>query len=207
MDRLRRRRRDEVPDEWRVPAPQHDPALGSDAESLLDLQARAGNRAVTELVGAPGPDAGSPSVQRDGADGTPTASPDDKGASPRVDTLSIPDLKLGVPIQSFQGTHRGPGREGGRGGDRGGEPESTAGEVTVTLLAEHLSPKLFEAAAKGRQFGTVTITLGAATITLHGVIISGVQMSTNSASLTLNFSSMEFDPGTRPEPPTSESSE
>ena len=206
MDRLRRRRGDEVPDEWRVPAPQHDPPQGSDAESLLDLQARAGNRAVTELVGAPGTDAGRTSVQRDGADGTPTATPD-KGTSPRVDTLSIPDLKLGVPIQSFQGTRRGPGREGGRGGDRGGEPESTAGEVTVTLLAEHLSSKLFEAAAKGRQFGTVTITLGAATITLHGVVISGVQMSTNSASLTLNFSSMEFDTGTRPEPPTSEWSE
>ncbi|HEY6570602.1 MAG TPA: hypothetical protein VIZ22_09945 [Candidatus Limnocylindrales bacterium] len=192
MDHLRRRRRDE--DEWRERAPQRDAPQGADAESLLDLQARAGNRAVTELVGAHGTDAGGPTIQRDGEDGTPTATPDgDKGAKPRVNTMSIPELKLGVPVQSFEGTRRAPGREGGR--------EMTAGEVTVGLLAEHFDSRLFEASAKGRVFSTVTITLGPATITLHGVLISGVQMSKDATSLTLHYTSIEINPG----PPEKES--
>ena len=65
--------------------------------------------------------------------------------------------------------------------------------MTVTLSAKDLDPRLWEAAAKGRQFSTITITIGQATITLHGVVISGVNMGTDAASLTLNFSSMEFD--------------
>ena len=58
-----------------------------------------------------------------------------------------------------------------------------------------------------RSSSTVTITLGGATITLHGVIISGAQMGKETASMTLNFSAMEIDPGSRPPQPTSEHSE
>ncbi len=184
MDRQRPRRWDEESESRRAMAPQRDTSVGSDADSILDLQAQAGNRAVSELLSAregaePVP------VQRDGGDGTPTATPADTGPSPGVNTMSIPELKLGVPVQSVQNSTRGPGGGGSGGG----------GEVTVTLSAKDLDPRLWEAAAKGRQFSSITITIGQATITLHGVVISGVNMGTNSASLTLNFSSMEFNPG------------
>jgi hypothetical protein len=190
VDHLRRRRRDE--DEWRERAPQRDAPQGADTESLLDLQARAGNRAVTELVGAQGTDAGLPQVQRESPDAAPTATPDAEG-KPRVDTMSIPELNVAVPIQSIDSSRMGPSGRGGSGRDR--EKKSTAGELTVLFAAEHFNPKLMEAMNQGREFGTVTITISTMTITLHGVIISGAHMGRESASISLSFSSMDFDPG------------
>lgn len=187
MDRLRRGHKDEASDEWRELGPRRDAPREGDAESLLELQAQAGNRAVTELVGVHGADAGRSSVQRDLADGTQTATPDaDKGAKPRVDTLSIPELNLAVPVLSFEGSQsgrRGPGEE-----------------VTVTFAPEHMTARLWEAMTKGREFGTVTVTLGPMTVTLRGVIITAAQMSPNAASLTLNCSKMVIDPGPQQPP-------
>jgi hypothetical protein len=192
VDRQRRHREDEASDERQARAPRPAEADGADA-AILDLQARAGNRAVTELIRAPG--AGDVAVQRDATDGTPTAEPIGTEASPTANTMSIPDLKLSVVVESVQQGGRGAGGAGGSGGSGANRERPTSGEVTVTLKAENLDPRLMEAAAKGRHFDVVTITIGSVTMTLLEVAISSAQMCTDSASLSLNFSSMEFTPG------------
>ena len=187
MDRQRRHREDEASDERRSRTPGPTTADGADA-AIVDLQATAGNRAVTELLG---PTAGDVAIQRDTTDGTPPAEPTDTSTA-TGSTMSIPDLKLSVRVESVQQGGRGGGRVGGAGSKGEG---STSGEVTVTFKAEDLDPRLMEAAAKGRQFGVVTITIGSVTMTLHDVVISSAQMSGETASLSLNFSSREFTPG------------
>ena len=58
-----------------------------------------------------------------------------------------------------------------------------------------------------RTFNPVTITIGSMTITLHGVIIATAQESREMASLTLNYTSMEYDLGPTPSPGSSNSGE
>ena len=106
--------------------------------------------------------------------------------------MSIPDLKLSVPIQSVQ---MGAQRAGRGGPGKSSRERATSGEVAVTFGRDDLSPALFAAAAQGQQFGVVTITLGSSTLTLHGVVISSAQRSGESASVSLNFSSREFTSG------------
>ena len=187
MDRQRRHREDESSDVRQARAPRPDEASGADA-AILDLQAMAGNRAVTELLA---PTAGDFPVQRDTTDDTPTAEPMDTTTS-ATRTMSIPDLKLSVPITSIQMVAPRSGRGGT--GDSSRE-QATSGEVVVTFGADDLSPALFAAVSQGQQFGVVTITLGSATLTLHGVVISSAQKSGESASVSLNFTSREFTQG------------
>ena len=106
--------------------------------------------------------------------------------------MSIPELNVAVPIQSIDSSGVRPRGRGGSGRDR--EKEGPSGEVSVLFAAEHLNPRLLEAMNKGREFGTVTIKISTVTITLHGVIISGLNMGKESASITLAFSSMEYRP-------------
>ena len=122
MDRQRRHREDEASDERRSRAPRPAEADGADA-AILDLQATAGNRAVTELLG---PAAGEVALQRDTTDGTPTAEPADSAAPTTGSTMSIPALDLSVPLLSVQQGAK-PGGVGGTGTAKPGA--STAGEV------------------------------------------------------------------------------
>jgi hypothetical protein len=191
VDRQRRHHEDEASDERGSRAPRPAAADGADA-AILDLQATAGNRAVTELLGAPA--AGDLALQRDATDGTPMAEPAGTEASPTSSTMSIPDLKLSMPVDSVQQRGRGVGDVGGQSG-RTQRERSRSGEVTVTFKAENMDARLMEAAAKGRQFDIVTITIGSLTLTLHGVAISSVQVGTDTVSLSLNVSSMEFTRG------------
>ena len=187
MDRQRPHRDDEASDERQARAPRPIEAGGADA-AILDLQATAGNRAVTELLA---PSTGDVAVQRETTDESPTAEPTDTTAS-ATRTMSIPDLKLSVPIQSIQ---MGAQRAGRGGTGNSSREQATSGEVVVTFGADNLSPALFAAAAQGQQFGVVTITLGASTLTLRGVVISSAQRSGDSASVSLNFTSREFTSG------------
>ena len=187
MDRQRPHRDDEASDERQARAPRPIEAGGADT-AILDLQATAGNRAVTELLA---PSTGDVAVQRETTDESPTAEPTDTTAS-ATRTMSIPDLKLSVPIQSIQ---MGAQRAGRGGTGNSSREQATSGEVVVTFGADNLSPALFAAAAQGQQFGVVTITLGASTLTLHGVVISSAQRSGDSASVSLNFTSREFTSG------------
>ncbi len=187
MDRERRHREDEASEARQARAPQPNEPHGADA-AILDLQATAGNRAVTELLA---PSAGDTAVQRDTTNDTPTAEPMDATTS-ATRTMSIPDLKLSVPIQSIQMVAPRAGRGGT--GDSSRE-QATTGEVVVTFGADDLSPALFAAVAQGQQFAVVTITLGSSTLTLRGVMISSAQKIGDSASVSLNFTSREFTPG------------
>ena len=125
--------------------------------AILDLQATAGNRAVTELLG---PMAGDVAIQRDTTDGTPAAEPTDTSTA-TGNTMSIPDLKLSVPVESVQTAVNGADR--GTSG-RGSREQTTSGEVVVMFRAEHLSPALFAAVAQGQQFAVVTITIRSSTL-------------------------------------------
>jgi hypothetical protein len=147
------------------------------ADSILDLQARAGNQAVAELLAAPGVDAVGPvALQRDATDAAPADDRDQAGPA----RMAIPELELDLPLQSFQQTPgRGPGR--GQSGD----------EFVVTMAAGKGDVRLQEAAAKGRSFAVVTITFGSMTFTLHGVVISSFQVGGDISTFTLNFTSVE----------------
>jgi hypothetical protein len=163
-------------------APRPDPDEGSAADSILDLQARAGNQAVTELLAAPAPGAAAPvSLQRDASE-TGAEPADDRGAS-GVPRISIPELKLDAPIQSFQRT--GSGRKGQGSGD----------EVVITMESGGADVRLQRAAAEGKSFPLVVITMGRMTMTLHGVVISSAQISNNVSTFTLNFTAIEVDFG------------
>ncbi len=192
MDRQRRHREDEASEDRQSRAPRPTEADGSDA-AILDLQATAGNRAVTELLAAPGTDATTTTAQRDTPNGAPTAEPADSGAPTGGSTMSIPVLDLSVPLMSIQqGKAPSPGGTGGAGTAK---PESsTAGEATVTFKADDLDPRLWTAAADGRTFETVTITFASMTLTLHGVVLSSVQTARDVVSITLNFSSRDVKP-------------
>jgi hypothetical protein len=166
---------------------QDEAAEGSEAESILDLQARAGNRAVSELLSAREGAAPVP-VQRDTGDEKTGAEASGAGKVPSSYTMSIPQLELTVPIESVQQA------SGPRGGDTNRAP-TPSGEVIVTVSADNLDQRLVEAAMKGRPFATITIAIGTATITLHNVVISSFQMGTGSATLQLNAQSIDYASG------------
>ena len=170
-DRQRRRKDDDL-DRTRHPRPPagREPA---DADSILDLQGTAGNQAVTSLLGrdaAPGP----ATVQRE--------EKADKGPTSGVGTMTIPEMKLALPIQSFQQQSGRPGREGREAG----------GDVAVTFTEKDLDPRLFKAATDGKQFATITIQVGALKVTLNKVVISGISMTGGSVMLQLNAAEIEL---------------
>ncbi|HET9344889.1 MAG TPA: hypothetical protein VFO05_04230 [Candidatus Limnocylindrales bacterium] len=160
--------RDEDPERARTRSARIDQPW-SPAGPILDLQRAVGNQAVAELFS---PRAADPvaTVQRDEADTTTG-----------VGTLSIPDLKLDLPISSFQHQVQGPGRARGPGG-----------EVVVTFDKKHLDPRLMKALTDGRVFETITVQVGGRTITMKKVVLSGLTMGGDVASMSLNFDSMEF---------------
>ena len=188
MDRQRPHRDDEASDERQARAPRPIEAGGADT-AILDLQATAGNRAVTELLA---PSTGDVAVQRETTDELADCRAhrhDRVGHSHHVDPGP---QALRARSQSIQ---MGAQRAGRGGTGNSSREQATSGEVAATFGADNLSPALFAAAAQGQQFGVVTITLGASTLTLHGVVISSAKRSGDSASVSLNFTSRELTSG------------
>ena len=168
VDRPRLRRDDEVEHPRRqINAPSRRD--GHEQAAVLDLQRAAGNQAVAELLGANGADA-APAVQRDEAD-----------ATTGTGTMSIPDWKLDVPIQSFQLEASRPNRE-----------KAAGGEVHITFDKKHLDPRLMKAVTDGKQFEEITVQIRGRKITLRGVYFSSINMSGDFVSMSLNFGSIEF---------------
>jgi hypothetical protein len=150
------------------------------ADSILVLHDRAGNRAVASLLTARGRAPTRVPVQRDTPAKTPGPGKGTDGKTSASGTMSIPDLKLSLPILSFSQQVRGTNRE-----------KETAGDATVTIALSDLDPRLSEAAAKGRRFDTITITIGSGTtLTLHGVFISGVNIGAETVGLSFSFDSI-----------------
>ena len=156
---------------------RHEPdegRCGADA-AILDLQATAGNRAVTELLAPTAGDvAGAARHDRWHA----AAEPMDTTTS-ATRTMSIPDLKLSVPIQSIQMVAPRAGRGGT--GDSSRE-QATSGEVVVTFGADTSARRCSPRSPRVNSSPSSTITLGSATLTLHGVVISSAKKSGESAS-------------------------
>ncbi len=175
MNDRRHLRRDDDADRELSPAPRRERRESPEAASILDLQGSVGNRAVAQLL----------ELQRQPADQAPGAEPANDGPTTASGTMTIPEMKLAMPILSFSQQIGRPR-----------EPDSTAGEVVVTISMESLDPRIAEAVAKGREFETITVTIGTKSkFTLHSVVFSSFQLGSDMATLSLNFKSMEFSPG------------
>jgi hypothetical protein len=177
----RRLRRDDDTDRDQAPtrpAGRHDnPATAA----ILDLQSSAGNHAVGQLLQTGAHDPALVPLQREPVDQAPGAEPTDTRTS-AGETMTIPELELVMPILSFQ-------QQAGR----PNQPKSESGEVVVTLAIEKLDPRIAESVAKGRQFATITIVIGSrSTITLSGVVLSSYSVGSDTATLSLNFTSIVF---------------
>jgi hypothetical protein len=178
---------DEDPDRTRTDAPARRPesADGNDTSTILDLQERAGNRAVTGLLAGPDPAAVRGAVQREPAE-APAAEPADARKATGGTTMTIRDLETTVPIQSFSLQSSGVG---------GGETRPTR-DAYVMLNASDADPRLQRAAIEGRQFKTITITAGPQTYTLHDVVITSYSVSQETVALSLNYGAIEIGTGT-----------
>jgi hypothetical protein len=159
--------------------------------TILDLQARAGNTAVTGLLGGDGPAALRVAVQRDKGRGS-AGSDKDERKRPVVAMLVIPELGSTVPLQAVQSDMRS---RGGGGGTGTREPDNRPADVHIVAALEDTPTELHAAAAGGRMFATVTIAFGRLRLLLAEVIIAGFSVSpaaggNQSVALTLNAGSI-----------------
>ena len=175
IDRRQLRRVEEA-DKERSPGPGREPRKSAEAASILDLQGSAGNRAVAQLLESRNADPTLAPLQRQPSGWRPGSESANDGR------MTIPDMKLTMPIRSF--SHQD-------GGAR--DTKDQSGVVNVTIAFGSHDAEIAEAAAKGRQFDTITIALGARqTFTLHSVIISGYTSANEVTGLSLSFTSMEL---------------
>ena len=185
MNDRRHLRRDDDADRERSGAPRHERRETPETAAVLDLQSSVGNRAVTQLLESRDSDAAPMTLQRDPVDQAPTADPANEGKTSATGTMTIPEMDLEMPILSFSQQVANPN-----------QPKTPTGEVAVTIALESLDPRIQEAVVKGKQFATITVAIGSkTTVTLHGVVFSSFQLSSDIATLSLNFTSMEFSPG------------
>ena len=178
---------DERPVARTVAAPGVERAAGTDTDAVLNLQQLAGNRAVGELLRGAGPDSLRPAVQRDPGDdattvGDPGALPLTEVANATSKTMSVPDLDLVLPITSFGMPAQPPGAQGGTG--------SRAKEMSVTMAAESLDPRISNAVMTG---ATVVLSSGSGpALTLRDVTMTSLNTGGASASFTLSFGSAAY---------------
>jgi hypothetical protein len=151
--------------------PGRVPAPGEPAATLLGLQARAGNAAVAGLVAGEGPAVLRQALQREVTEevaGSQVASGESTGTKA---VLSIPELKAPVPLLSF--SH----------GDR-------SGDVRVTIAVDDFDQDLFSASMNGKLFPTAVITFAGMRLTLNEVMVTSVQISPQTVTVTLAATSM-----------------
>lgn len=174
MNDRRHLRREGDTDKERWSALPHERRDNPETASILNLQGSAGNRAVAQLL----------EVQLQPPEPAPGAEPTDTRTS-GVGTMNIPDLELTISILNF--SRQGSGTQ---------QPKTPSGEASVSFAVASMDPRLVEAMTRGTRFAEITVAIGTkATIKLHGVMISGINVSGDTASLTLSFDSMEFIPG------------
>jgi hypothetical protein len=149
----------------------------ADADSILGLQGTAGNQAVAGLLGRDAK-SGPATIQRDEKGGG------DKSTSSAPGSMTIPEIKLTLPIQSFQ-QQLSPGIARGR-------ERKTGGDVIVTFTEKDLNPRLMKAATDGKAFATITIQVGAVKVTLNKVLVSGISMTGGTVMLQLTAAEIEF---------------
>ena len=164
---------------------------GEPDATLLDLQTRAGNTAVTGLLAGDGPTALRYAVQRAGG-GEAAAAGKDEGKRPASAMLAIPDLSATIPLLSvvLEGA-----RTGGGTGKAGKQKPENAGDVHVVIALEDMPGELPAAAVSSRMFKTMTIAMARFRIVMTEVMIAAYSVSaakggTDTVSITLNASSL-----------------
>jgi hypothetical protein len=65
----------------------------------------------------------------------------------------------------------------------------------VAIPIDSFDPRLTQAAATGRQFETITITLAGSTFTLSRVVISSVSIGADTVAVSLNFVAIDLGTG------------
>ena len=171
IDRRRRRAEDEAPGAG-LRLPRREPRDGGPRGAVLDLQERAGNQAVAELLTAT-PAGDVASVQRD------APKKDEKKAVPPP-SMQIAELDLDLPITSFQRQAGGTNT-----------PKTEGGDASVTMQSSGQAATFMKALASGQRFATITIKIGTSTVTLHDVVVSHFAVSGENETLGLSFGSME----------------
>ena len=179
--------RDEDTDRRRSAVARREEHESPETAAVLDLQERAGNRAVAGMLETQGATARGVTLQLQ-PDGPAQPANDDKSSA--AATMTIPEMKLSIPILSYSRDVGGPN-----------QPKKAGGNLTVSIPVKSLDPRLAQAVARGDRFETITIEARTHKITLHGVMFSSFQMGGDVATLTLNFTSIEFGPGTEPPDP------
>jgi len=169
------------------------PGTGEPAATLLDLQSRAGNAAVTGLLAGDGPTVLRHAIQRSRG-GEAAAAGKDEGTRPASPMLAIPGLAVTIPLQSLA-WNRGLVAGGGSAGAR--NPDSGPADVRVGIALDDTALQMQAAAASGRVFATMTITTPAFRLVLAEVLIAAFSVGTASVgaatvSVTLNASSISM---------------
>lgn len=168
------------------------PGTSEPAATLLDLQSRAGNAAVTGLLAGDGPTVLRHAIQR--AKGGEAAAAKDEGTRPASPMLAIPGLAVTIPLQSLA-WNRGSVAGGGSAGAR--SPDSGPADVRIGIALDDTALQMQAAAASGRVFATMTITTPAFRLVLAEVLIAAFSVGTASVgaatvSVTLNASSISM---------------
>jgi len=182
--RIRRGRQiDEDALEARHRGMPHRGAVQPPRDAILDLQKRAGNLSVVELLAGRGPRALRVAVQRQVGEEVTTpgeAVPEESTTS--TSTLSIPELAAVIPVTTFSLGVRASG---------GKSSTVERARPTLTIPIEEFQPRLVEAATTGRQFGTMVIKHAGLTLTLRDVVIASCILSPSSTTVTLDAETME----------------
>lgn len=184
MSDRRQVRKGEDADERRSAARSPERREGRDTGPILDLQARAGNRAVAALFGTHPANSTRAPVQRQPGDQSPTAEPANEAGTSAGGTMTIPDPDLAVPLLSVSM------QVGGTGQQRG-----SSGEVVVSIAIKSLDSRITQAVAKGSRFAKITVAVGAQTFTLRDVVFSSFSMGSDVATVSLNYTSIELGAG------------
>ena len=194
MQPQRRRRPDADSPDWAAaadPSHAHDSAAGNaEAAAILDLQERAGNRSVIEMLAGGGPAALRASVQRDASDppgdvaGPAGGQAVAEDVKPVTSTLVIASFDLAIPLDSFSF-----GGSRTSGASSASRPEVRRANVTFTLDAA--DPRLNAAVAAGTIIPTMVLSAPGLSWTLTDVAISALSIGPNGVSMTLDFASAE----------------
>ena len=190
MNDRRHLERDENAERGRSTAAPRERNENPETAAVLDLQERAGNRAVAGMLETRPADARGATLQLQPAGQAPTAEPAKDEKTSAGATMTIPEMKLSIPILSYS-------LQSGRPDTR----KTPTGELTVSMALKDLDPRIAQAVARGDRFETITVEAGTHKITMKGVMFSSSQIGGEIATLTLSFTSIDFGQGEQPPSP------
>ena len=155
-----------------IAATEREAASGEPAATLLDLQARAGNAAVADLVAGSGPIVLREAVVAAGSAKRHPPSAKD-GPMPAGGSMVIPDLELTIPLRAVMLANV---RRSGNGASGGRSQAGAPTELVVVVDPGPAALALQQAAADGRTLGRVVVAHGFRLV-LDEVVITSIHVS------------------------------